>query len=248
MDFYEDIAADYDAMTASPQRSQRLAEFTQALIQRYQPRRVLDVACGSGGHAVALAQAGVEVTAVDASPSMLAQAGRAAQNANVSVHWVHAPMQTTTDVIVGPFDLILCLGNSLPHLLTDDHLHAAFARFAALLRPDGVALIHLLNYPRILEQRDRIVAISRSANTQFIRFYDFLESTVRFNLLRITWPPDEALAQHRLTSTELRPYTPDQISSALRHVQFHDLGYYGNTRFDPFNPTVDQSVFIEAFR
>lgn len=44
------------------------------------------------------------------------------------------------------FDAVLCLGNSLPHLLTQADLVAALAEMARRLRPDGLLILQNLNY------------------------------------------------------------------------------------------------------
>lgn len=48
---------------------------------------VLDVACGTGAVALEAARRGADVVGVDASPTMLAAAGRRAEAAGLEVHW-----------------------------------------------------------------------------------------------------------------------------------------------------------------
>src|SRR2546428_2156051 len=43
----------------------------EALLQLHPPRRILDLPCGQGRHAIELARRGYEVTGVDLSPYML---------------------------------------------------------------------------------------------------------------------------------------------------------------------------------
>ncbi len=51
---------------------------------------MLDIGCGTGRHSVELARRGYQVTGVDISSGMLAQAEQAAAEAGVTVNWVKA--------------------------------------------------------------------------------------------------------------------------------------------------------------
>ena len=51
---------------------------------------ILDMGCGTGRHAIELARRGYRVTGVDISSGMLAEAEKAAREAEVKITWVHA--------------------------------------------------------------------------------------------------------------------------------------------------------------
>lgn len=55
--------------------------------------RVLDLACGTGRHALAAAELGAAVTAVDADAGKLKTGRRAADQRKVSVDWVQADLE-----------------------------------------------------------------------------------------------------------------------------------------------------------
>ncbi|MBI4502476.1 MAG: class I SAM-dependent methyltransferase [Gemmatimonadetes bacterium] len=54
--------------------------------------RVLDLACGAGRHAIAAAELGARVTAVDSDAGRLRHARRAAQHRRLSVEWIEADL------------------------------------------------------------------------------------------------------------------------------------------------------------
>ncbi len=62
--------------------------FLSLALQRLPPGRALDVACGFGDNAIAMARAGFDVTAIDISPVGLAQAIPRAKAAGVSIRFV----------------------------------------------------------------------------------------------------------------------------------------------------------------
>lgn len=56
--------------------------------------RVLDLACGTGRHALAAAERGAGVTAVDADAAKLKTGRRAADQRKISVEWVQADLES----------------------------------------------------------------------------------------------------------------------------------------------------------
>jgi len=115
--------------------------------------RILDMGCGTGRHAVALAKRGYRVTGVDISAGMLAEGKKAAKEADVEVEWIHADATKFTST--KSFDAAICLCEGAFGLLGigDDpmehdfailrHIHAALklgAKFI-LTATNGYALI-----------------------------------------------------------------------------------------------------------
>ena len=68
-----------------------------------EPGTALDVGCGEGADAVWLARRGWQVTALDVSEVALARARRHADEAGVTVTWIHAGLEAAE---LGTFDLV----------------------------------------------------------------------------------------------------------------------------------------------
>lgn len=68
--------------------------------------RVLDIACGRGRHAIAAAERGANVTAVDGDAERLRVAEQAAQRARVSVEWVELDLERDP-LPNGGFDVVM---------------------------------------------------------------------------------------------------------------------------------------------
>jgi 2-polyprenyl-3-methyl-5-hydroxy-6-metoxy-1,4-benzoquinol methylase len=68
--------------------------------------RVLDVACGSGRHAIAAAELGARVVAIDRDPVQLDAARREAARRGLSIEWIEADLERTWPEL-GQFDAVL---------------------------------------------------------------------------------------------------------------------------------------------
>ncbi len=148
-DFYDALAPMFDVMTDWDARLAAEGPFLAAILADVGAERVLDAACGSGGHAIWLARQGCAASGADVSPGMIALARQKAAEAGLDVPFVVAGLDHLRPANLQPatgFDAVLCLGNSLPHLLTQADLVAALRGMADVLRPGGVLILQNLNY------------------------------------------------------------------------------------------------------
>jgi len=232
MEFYKQLADSYDLMTRFEERFQNEKEILQKWQQKLQFKSALDVACGTGLHAILFAQMGIQTAGTDISAEMLQKAEENARQKNVSVSWIKTSMQDLQQHVAQKFDVVFCLGNSIPHILTNEDLNQSLTNFYQFLNPNGYLILQLLNYERILKQKERIVGIHRKGNMEFVRFYDFLHNRIRFNILKIT-DQNEKLS-YDLSQTELFPYCKNDLETKLSEAGFTKLQFLGNMKMQNF--------------
>jgi len=143
-----------------PSRLSLELPFIRRVLESVRARTVLDVACGSGHHAIALAREGYSTCGADASAEMITQAKRNAAQAGVSVEFEQAGFADTGAWFGSTFDAVLCLGNSLPHVLTETEQLAALAAMHGRLRAGGVLILQNLNYDLRWRTRPRFFALN----------------------------------------------------------------------------------------
>jgi glycine/sarcosine N-methyltransferase len=242
-DFYDGLGPDYDRMVAWEGRLAREEAFFRGLFDEEGTRTVLDAACGTGMHAIAFARTGLRSVGADLSPVMIDGARRNAETAGVSVELHVAGFGELAARVGGPFDAVTCLGNSLPHLATDEALAECLADFRQVLRPGGVLVIQNRNYDRLLRQRQRFAPVSARGSgegeTLFVRITDYAapgavpDDSLTFTVLTLT----RAGGSWRQTarSTPLRALRRDILDAALRRAGFGECrcyGSYGKADFD----------------
>jgi SAM-dependent methyltransferase len=242
--FYDSIAAGYDRMVQIESRIQGASVFVALLGQRFAFATAADIGCGTGAYALALARQGVRAIGIDPSAEMLRYARAHGRHLGLEAEWLQGTAVQALPRLGQPLDLILCMGNTLPHVTDQDELHHTLAGIHAALAPDGYAVIQVLNYERILAAHDRIVSIDREADRQFVRFYDFLPGgLVRFNVLTIHWEADHD-AGHRLESVLLHPYTRADLQGPLEDAGLRCVETWGGLDCSPFDQNRSDTLLL----
>ncbi|MBI5232105.1 MAG: class I SAM-dependent methyltransferase [Coriobacteriales bacterium] len=190
-------ASDYDEFVDWNARLGRELPFFRALFAEYGVRRVLDAGCGSGQHAIAFANEGLDVAGLDPSEGMLAQARHNAREAGVHVRFAEGTFADAGSVAFeefgGPADAVLTLGNGLPHVAGIDGLREALGAFAEALRTGGVLVLHLLNHERLIRGSIRTVPpkVRETADGTkvFVRVIDYIDEGLVFDFVTIVRQP-----------------------------------------------------------
>ena len=141
VDAFRSTAHLYAVLSDTEQRLTREGPLLLEMLARAPGRRVVDVACGTGLHAAFLAEHGASVTALDLSPEMIAHA--AERRAGAPVEFRRGDMRALEG---GPWDLALCLGNSLSALSSHQEVVHTLGAVYAALNPGGLFLVQGLNY------------------------------------------------------------------------------------------------------
>ena len=129
-DFYDDLAADYDALHADwPASVRHQGAVLDGLIRSElgdAAQRVLDCSCGIGTQAIGLALAGHDVLATDLSPASVMRARHEAAGMGTSLASGVADFTRLPEQVEGTFACVLSCDNSVAHLHGDDELARAF--------------------------------------------------------------------------------------------------------------------------
>lgn len=150
MTAFDSSAKYYDAFANREGRLEREGPFLCDALRRAPGSRVVDIACGTGLHALFLAEQGAEVNGLDCSAEMIAYAAR--QRPHPRVRYEVGDMRLLSG---GPWDLALCLGNSLALLASLDELAQVFSAVFAALHPKGLFAVQTVNGASIAAREPR---------------------------------------------------------------------------------------------
>lgn len=249
---YDALSDDYDRFVNWEKRLPYEMPFIERTLREADARRVIDIACGTGMHAIELARRGYKVVGADPSAPMIERARENASDAGVEARFLVAGFGELAEKLAlsGQFDAALCLGNSLPHALGAGDLDDALADFAAVLRPGGLLLIQSRNFDAVLARRERFMGpeVHREGDREwlFVRFYDFNpDGTITFNMVVLRRVAEGKWSQ-QVEATELRPLTCSELSASLTAAGFTDIVSYGDMQGAPFDPNRSPNLVVTA--
>ena len=253
MQMYDQFSLDYDRFVNWNNRlSYELPFLERALAGR---PRVLDAACGTGMHALALAQRGFAAAGADLSSGMIERARANAAEAGLAVDFHAAGFgELTSSFAPGSgkpeFDAVLCLGNSLPHAVGPGALEAALIDFANCLKPGGLLLLQNRNFDAVTAGQQRWMEPQSHREGErewlFFRFYDFLASgLIQFNVATLTRDGDQPWRQ-QITTSLLRPLTRADLTAALPAAGFEHIEWFGGLGGEPFDAAASGNLVVLA--
>ncbi len=114
---------------------------------------VLDCACGIGTQAIGLAMNGYSVTASDISDAELKEAKERAEQNRAKVQFAHADFCALSEVFSQKFDIVICMDNALPHMLSKEALGAAVKSMINQIAPGGMLVASIRDYDALLAEK-----------------------------------------------------------------------------------------------
>jgi SAM-dependent methyltransferase len=193
------------------------------------PRRLLDVACGTGRHAEAFGAAGIAVVGIDRSQDMLAIATRRLARARL----VRGDMTTLPNLVhAASVDAAVCLFDSLGYAGSPCGVTATLSGMASAVRPGGIAVVEVWNadamaaFEPLRERRlaSGEVRVSRTAIDASRR-----RAVVEWTLHRPGLPDCHERHENRF-------FDADQLRGLMEAARFQDVRVTGGVQHGGSSP------------
>ncbi|MBN1422568.1 MAG: class I SAM-dependent methyltransferase [Planctomycetes bacterium] len=253
-DFYDRLARFHDVLTNWPRRLAVEEPFWRRLFDRHRVRAILDAACGTGGHVIGFARWGCDVAGADLSARMIAIAAERAAAAGLDLRFIRAGFADLPQHFGPTFDAVLCVGNSLPHVLSDADLSAALAGMGGVLRPEGILIIQHLNYdlrwrvrPRFFPLRSGIAGGREALVWRMADYIDADPPSILFHTALFEKGEGGAWTVE-VNSTPQRPYFRATLAAALGAAGFEIVDACGSFGGDAFDPDASKDLIVIARR
>jgi len=153
-----------------------------------QPRsKVLDLMCGYGRHAIALAKKGISVTAVDNLDDYIKEIKQTAENENLPINAIKSGvLEYKTD---DKFDLVLCMGNSLNFFNPDD-TSLILSKIFSYLKSNGHLLINTWSLAEIAIKQFKDKQWSQVGDMKYVVGSKYLFHPTRIESEHLIITPD----------------------------------------------------------
>ncbi|MBQ2997000.1 MAG: class I SAM-dependent methyltransferase [Oscillibacter sp.] len=152
--FYDNLASQYDKLFLDWQVTiQEQAVILDRLFVDNgfdKSAHILDCACGIGTQAIGLALQGYNTTASDISDGELSEARERAAKNNVQLQFVNADFCALSETFSEQFDIVICMDNALPHMLTKSALEAAIKSITNQITDGGMFVASIRDYDTLL--------------------------------------------------------------------------------------------------
>jgi SAM-dependent methyltransferase len=215
-------------------------DYLETLFKKYGKniKTVLDLGCGTGGHALILAKRGYKVVGVDRSEDMLNAARRKAKKAGLKIDFLWSSIQdielTTT------FDAVISMFAVISYQNDNEDLALACKNAKHHLKRGGLFIFDAWNGLAVLtDPPTQMVKEVRSGNERIFRYtkptVDAINHSVhvRFQVIRLNG--DQLIAETE-ESHKMRFLFPQEIKYFLQVAGFSEI------EFSPFmNPELPLS-------
>lgn len=146
----------------------------------------VDLGCGSGFQAVALTDMGfARVLAIDTSAALLAELHERRDGRPVET--ARADLRALPSLVpAGAAAAIVCMGDTLTHLESRDHVSRVFRDIAAALAPGGAFVLTWRDLSAELTGTDRFIPVASDADRMMTCFLEYEpESVVVHDLIHV---------------------------------------------------------------
>jgi len=199
--------------------------FIQKIINQHREtalKNILDLGCGTGGHALPLADLGYQITGVDISGRMIEQAQKKASESNLPVDFLLGDIRSID--LQKTFDAVISMFAVMGYQTSNDDFYAALRVARKHLTPGGLfvfdtwfgpAVLHERPETRVREIADGKERVIRIASPELDPLANII--TVNYTILRLM---ESRVVDEIRESHPMRFFFAPEVAFFAQHADF----------------------------
>ena len=250
MTTFDELAIAYDSTIDWESRLAREIPFLKECIAKDRAR-VLDMACGSGRHAIALARENHNVTGFDNSKSMIQIARSLADSEGATVDFLVEDMLHMGRFADEKYDLIYCIGNSLELLNDLNALEKVFKLVHKSLKDGGTFVFQILNFEEIIASDFRFMPsksgkLDTGEEVIFNRFFDHKVGKNYSNLVFTSIIRSDNNWISEINTQNVLRLDFNIVDNLLTRSNFRDIIVFSDYSGDGFVQTLHRNMIVKV--
>lgn len=248
--FGKDYADSYDYLYQDKDYEKE-CDFLEEIFSKYsrKTKSILDLGCGTGGHAIKLAERGYDVLGVDRSEQMIGKAKKKTKESGLMLRFLKSDIKDLS--IDERFDSVISMFAVISYQTKNADLER-FCRIAKNhLKKDGLFIFDCWHGPAVLADRPgvRVKEIDIKDNGKIVRFtepvLDILNHTVntKFKVWKIE---GKNLVKETKEDHLMRFLFPKEIEYYLNITGFKDIFLFPFLRLDKGLSEKDWNMTVVA--
>ena len=217
--------------------------FFEVLVKNYSVLKALDCACGTGWHLSLFHNMGLTCFGSDISPEMLALAAKNLEGKHIPLK--EEDFRTLRSSWGESFDMITCLTDSLPYMLTDEDVAAALTSMYDRIADGGILVISNGITDHLLDSKPKFIPARVLANEAFYLIAEYPnEEAFSFDILYVK--KTESSFEHRFTTIQYNAMRKSVLERCFLETKFKNIRYYGDYDFSEYSTVTSNKLIVVA--
>lgn len=199
---------------------------------------VLNISCGWGRHAIALAHFGINVIGLDNSDDLLQLARETSKQAGINIHWINGSLDDLT--LKDPVDAVVQFHDNL---LTwaDGPAEALFLldMVHSIVKEDGLFLFGSTDWRASLPQQEQSLSETHQETETYHRYFDPESRTILGQTVVLGRDGTRSEFWHHAWYP-----TVEQMEALIVQADFYVEGQFNDFSFLPYDPSLPGLVWL----
>ena len=236
----------YDLQVNWQQRLSKEKEFFEKIFAQKKVTNMLDIGCGTGRHAEFFSDYAGSITAMDPSRDMINYAKEHVIRSG-KIKLIEGGFENLSTIGPEQFDLIVCLGNTLPVLGNRRNVKLALKITRKKLVAGGLAIFQFLNFePKIMEKNRYYgpkILRKNGKKYIFMKHFEFGKINTRADFLITQLSSDDKIENFFVHTSYFCTLRKNLFLKMAANSGFKNIELLGTNGLGKFNKNTDISLY-----